>query len=68
MGSLGHNITGQWTDFVTHGLIEYAAGRRVWQLHVILHELGHIVLDHKSHKSHPMAESGFFVESAAEKV
>lgn len=58
--ALGPNITGQWTDFLTHGVIEYVLGRRVWQLHVILHELSHIVLDHKSHQSGAMIESGFF--------
>lgn len=58
--SLGPNITGQWKDYPSHGVIEYASGRRTWQLHVILHELGHIVLDHRSHKSDTMIESGFF--------
>lgn len=58
--SLGRNVTGQWMNLPTHGLIEYVSGRRIWQLHVILHELGHIVLDHKSHKTDPMVESGFF--------
>ena len=58
--SLGKGVTGQWQDTPTHGVIDYTAGSRVWQLHVILHELSHIILDHKSHTSAGFVEAGFF--------
>jgi hypothetical protein len=43
---LGTGVTGRWLDG-TCGVISYLSGPKSWSLHIVLHELSHILLGHK---------------------
>lgn len=45
--ALGKGVTGTWTSTPTHGVIRYRSGVKSWVMHVVLHELSHILLGHR---------------------
>ena len=47
VSSLGEGVTGQWIDTPSHGIVRYLRGAKAWSIHVVLHELSHILLGHK---------------------
>lgn len=58
--SLGEGVTGQWIDTATHGIVRYLKGANSWSIHVVLHELSHILLGHKGKPLDGMIGGSFF--------
>lgn len=60
LDSLGEGVTGQWIDTPTHGLVRYRRGAKAWSVHVVLHELSHILLGHKGKPLDGLIAGAFF--------
>ncbi|MGO4490487.1 hypothetical protein AB4Y86_00135 [Arthrobacter sp. 2YAF22_2] len=58
--TLGEGVTGQWIDTSTHGIVRYLRGPQVWIMHVVLHELSHILLGHKGKPLDGLIAGSFF--------
>jgi hypothetical protein len=58
---LGEGVTGQWIDLPGHGIVRYLPGIKTWSRHVVLHELSHILLDHKGKPFDGLVSAGFFL-------
>jgi hypothetical protein len=58
--SLGEGVTGQWIDTASHGIVRYLRGASSWSLHVVLHELSHILLGHKGKPLDGLIAGSFF--------
>ncbi|MFK4637148.1 hypothetical protein ABIA52_000037 [Paenarthrobacter histidinolovorans] len=55
---LGKGITGCWYARPGVNDIYYLPGDRIWSLHVVLHELSHILLGHKAEKHESLVFGG----------
>lgn len=60
VNSLGEGVTGHWIDTPTHGIVRYLRGATVWSVHVVLHELSHILLGHKGKPLDGLLAGSFF--------
>jgi hypothetical protein len=58
--SLGDGVTGQWIDTPSHGIVRYLKGATSWSVHVVLHELSHILLGHKGKPLDGLIAGSFF--------
>ena len=58
--SLGEGVTGQWIDTPSHGIVRYLQGAKAWSVHVVLHELSHILLGHKGKPLDGLISGSFF--------
>lgn len=58
--SLGEGVTGHWIDTPSHGIVRYLRGARAWSVHVVLHELSHILLGHKGKPLDGLIAGSFF--------
>ncbi|WP_211880058.1 hypothetical protein [Pseudarthrobacter albicanus] len=58
--SLGEGVTGHWIDTPTHGIVRYLHGAKAWSVHVVLHELSHILLGHKGKPLDGLIAGSFF--------
>lgn len=58
--SLGEGVTGHWIDTPTHGIVRYLRGAAAWSVHVVLHELSHILLGHKGKPLDGLLAGSFF--------
>jgi hypothetical protein len=58
--SLGEGVTGQWIDTPSHGIVRYLRGAKAWSVHVVLHELSHILLGHKGKPLDGLIAGSFF--------
>jgi hypothetical protein len=58
--TLGDGVTGHWIDLPAHGVVRYLSGVKSWSLHVVLHELSHILLGHKGKPFDGLVAGGFF--------
>lgn len=60
VSSLGEGVTGQWIDTPSHGIVRYLQGAKAWSVHVVLHELSHILLGHKGKPLDGLIAGSFF--------
>jgi hypothetical protein len=60
VSSLGEGVTGQWIDTPSHGIVRYLRGAKAWTVHVVLHELSHIILGHKGRPLDGLIAGSFF--------
>lgn len=60
VSSLGEGVTGQWIDTPSHGIVRYLRGAKAWSVHVVLHELSHILLGHKGKPLDGLIGGSFF--------
>lgn len=60
VSSLGEGVTGQWIDTPSHGIVRYLRGAKAWSVHVVLHELSHILLGHKGKPLDGLIAGSFF--------
>ena len=58
--SLGEGVTGQWLDTPGYGIVRYLRGAKACSVHVILHELSHILLGHKGKPLDGLIAGSFF--------
>lgn len=58
--SLGEGVTGHWIDTPTYGIVRYLRGAAAWSVHVVLHELSHILLGHKGKPLDGLLAGSFF--------
>ncbi len=58
--SLGEGVTGHWIDTPGHGIVRYLRGAKAWSVHVVLHELSHILLGHKGKPLDGLIAGSFF--------
>lgn len=58
--SLGEGVTGHWIDTPSHGIVRYLPGAKAWSVHVVLHELSHILLGHKGKPLDGLIAGSFF--------
>ena len=58
--SLGEGVTGQWIDTPNQGIVRYLSGPRAWSVHVVLHELSHILLGHQGKPLDGLIAGSFF--------
>lgn len=58
--SLGEGVTGQWIDTASHGIVSYLRGAKAWSVHIVLHELSHILLGHKGKPLDGLIGGSFF--------
>jgi hypothetical protein len=58
--TLGQGVTGHWIDTPSHGIVRYLRGAKAWSVHIVLHELSHILLGHRGKALDGMIAGSFF--------